>query len=353
MKTQDTYIDFIRYAVHREKEFPIVCEQIEWADFLQFCNRQGVIGLVFSGLERSGMRIPQQVLFEWISYAESIKQQNLVVDKRVCQITKFFSDHGYRSVVLKGQVNGLMYPVPEQRSPGDIDIWVEGEREDIIKEVLKVCPDAHYSFHHIKMPVFKDVSVEVHYRPIYMANWFTDMNLHSYISSVEGKQFSNKVSFDGGEICCLTDDFNVVYQILHMYHHFFETRNNFKQFVDYYYLLKRYNAKNNDIFNKEVAENLRKFGVLKYAKGIMWVMKETLGLEDKYLIVEPSEKEGRLILKESGYFGMWSTNKMRSVIEQFVANFRIVTHYPKEVLIGPLFLIWHQWWKVKMWWRLK
>ena len=89
------------------------------------------------------------------------------------------------------------------------------------------------------MTAFKDVSVEVHYRPIYLRNWFVDKKLARYISSIEEQQFSNKVLLEGKEIGRLMDDFNAVYEMLHMYGHFFSSRNSFKQFIDYYYLLKR------------------------------------------------------------------------------------------------------------------
>ncbi len=349
----EIYNDFIRYAIEEGAEVPASAKDIDWKDFLEYCNRQCIIGLVFYGLQKSGLRIPQKTLFEWIGFAESLKVQNMLLNKRIGDVTGFFDKRIIRSCILKGQANGLMYPKPELRSPGDIDIWVDGCREDIIKMVLEASPEAHYSIHHVKMPVFKDVSVEVHYRPMYLSNWFADRKLQRYISSIEERQFNNFANIDVNgvetKIGTLTNDFNMVYQILHMYHHFFETRNNFKQFIDYYYLLKKGHAE--DV--TKITERFREFGVMRYAKGVMWVMKELLGLEENYLVAEPSEKEGRLILKESFYFGTWSTNKLRSVIEIFIANLRIVTHYPKEVLINPLFLIWHQWWKMKMKWILK
>lgn len=339
------YLDFIKYSITQEQAPPESYHQIDWREFLQYCNRQGIIGLIFDGLQRADIRIEQDVLFEWISFAESIKVQNAVVNKRIEQITKFFEEKGFRSCVLKGQANGLMYPKSELRSPGDIDIWVDGGREDIIKMVKSVSPDAHYSIHHIKLPVYKDLSVEVHYRPIYMMNWFTDKKLQRNISNVEERQFSHKIKLGEGKIGCLTDDFNVVYQLLHMFAHFGSTRNNFKQFLDYFFLLRK---GLNPQECKDSVEMIKELGLYKYVTGIMWIMSEVLGLEEKFLIVKPNEKEGKLILKESFYFGTWSTSKLRSVIEQFMANFRIVTHYPMDVLISPLFLVWHQWWKLKM-----
>lgn len=336
---------YIQYALDEKKPLPANLNEWDWQDFFQFCCRHSIAGIVFAGLERANRRIPQQVFFEWYPVAESIKRQNTIINKRLIAVSKWFEDRGYKSVILKGQTNGLMYPSPELRSPGDIDIWVDCEKVKLIKLVTSQCPGAEYSIHHIKMPVFKDVSVEVHYRPIYLINWFVDRRLQRYVSRIEKKQFANRVILDGVEIGCLTNDFNVVYQLLHMYAHFFSTRNNFKQFVDYYYLLKQGLTEEQ---KKGAVTLMKELKVLKYGRGMMWVMKEVLGLDEPLLVVEPDEKVGKAILRESVHYGKFSTNKLKYVVERFVANFRLALMFPGQVLISPMFLVWHQWWKVKM-----
>ena len=339
------YLDFIRYTLEDGEVVPKSTLNIEWYEFLQYCNRQGIVGIVFDGLQRANLKINHNLLYQWISSSEIIKQQDNVVNKRVSQIVGFFNDKGYRSCILKGQANGLMYPRPEVRVPGDIDIWVEGKAEEIIKLVQSVIPKAEYSLHHIKMPVFKEVSVEVHYRPANLQRRKYDNILQQYVAFVAEKQFTHKEKLDGIEIGTLTDGFNALYQILHMYGHFFSTRNSFKQFIDYYYLLKK------GIPPEAKDECLRVFKELhltKYVTGIMWIMKEVLGLDENFLIGEVSEKEGRLILQESFRYGSFSNTTWRSVIEQTMANARIISHYPVEVIYSPVYLVWHQWWKLKM-----
>lgn len=344
MNIKYAYLDFIKYSVNHGDKIPPTLDELDWNDYLQFCNCQGIVGIIFDGIQRADIRVPESVLVKWISLDGLIKRRNLLVNKRIGEIVSFFDNNNARSCILKGQANALMYLKPELRSPGDIDIWVEGEKSDIIRLSETLVPATHFSIHHIKLPVFKDVSVEVHYRPIYLTNWFADRRLQRYINEVKERQFSHHKMLGSNEIGCLTDDFNVVYQLLHMYHHFFETRNNFKQFIDYFFLLKQANV--GDI-EEDANRRIKQLSIAKYASGIMWIMKEILGLEDSKLLFEPNEKEGKLILKESFYYGTFSTNKIRSIIEQTIANFRITSHYPKEVLISPIFLFWHQWWRLK------
>lgn len=340
-----TYFDFIKYAIGDVKDIPDCAKSIDWYDFLQFCNRHGIIGIVFDGIQKADLRFNQNILFQWLSYAEQIKNQNQIANQRIEQIQHFFEEKNCRTCILKGQANGLMYPKAEVRSPGDIDIWVEGDTAGIIKIVQSVVPNALYSLHHIKMPVFKDVSVEVHYRPANLTSRKLDKKLQAYVKEVADDQFSHKVKLGAIEIGSLTDEFNALYQILHMYGHFFTTRNSFKQLIDYYYLLKKGLT---DEEKKHCHEMFGQLKIEKYSAGIMWIMTDVLGLEDRYIIGVKNELEGRLILGESFKYGMFPKSKFRSFIEQMIANERLIWHYPSEVLTFPFYLVWHQWWKLKM-----
>ena len=344
------YRDIIRFSLAVNQSVSDCLAGIDWEDFYEFCHRHSISGVVLGGIDRANIRIDQKVLFEWISLSEKIKRRNEILNKRVVEISEWFRERGYRSVILKGQANALMYPNPEMRCPGDIDIWVEGDEKTVIKMIMEQWAGAHYSIHHIDMPAFKDVSVEVHYRPIYLRNWFVDKKLARYISSIEEQQFGNKVLLEGKEIGHLTDDFNAVYEMLHMYAHFFSSRNSFKQFIDYYYLLKRGLSESQ---KAEVAARFKEFKVDKYARGIMWIMKDTLGLDESFLIVEPSERIGQAILRESMRYGTFSARKFWCVLQQFVGNLRLVLLFPGEVIIAPAFLVWHQWWRLKMRWTLR
>ena len=165
------YKEFIQYSLDESRSLPDCTETIDWQAFMQFCFQHSIIGVVFAGLERANIRIPQNVLFVWLSYVETIKNQNQIVDKRVIDITKWFEKKSFRSIILKGQANGLMYPKPELRCPDDIDVWVYAQETELINLVIRNFPKSKYTFHHIEMPIFNDISVEVHYRPSFLINW--------------------------------------------------------------------------------------------------------------------------------------------------------------------------------------
>lgn len=367
MQNYKAYLDFMCFALDPSQPLPDSHTTIDWSSFYQFCLRQSVAGVVFDGLERSGQHIPQQVLFEWISTVERMKATNKLVDKRCHQISRFWEQQGYRSCILKGQANAMMYPRPELRSPGDIDIWVDGHTNsidstdkqdytiDIIRIAQREAPEGHYSLHHVTMPVFPDTSVEVHYRPVFLDNWWKDKKLKRYTDGEKDTQFANVVTLSDGktEIHALTDEFNAVFLLLHMWHHLLSTRNNLKQLIDYYYLLKRgFTASQRESITRVFHE----LGVLKYARGIMWIEHAALRLEEHYLLVEPDEKIGRLLLNETMHYGEKHEQKqgrLKILVNRITDNLTLFRQFPSTVLIAPAYLVWHQWWKLKTGYKLK
>jgi shikimate 5-dehydrogenase len=93
------------------------------------------------------------------------------------------------------------------------------------------------------------------------------------------------------------------------------------------------------------------------AKAVMYVLKTVFGMQDRFLLMEPDEKEGRFLLNEimqAGNFGHYDTRIKRIANESSVhvfyrrvkRNFRFLRSYPSEVLWTPLFKIWHFCWRL-------
>ena len=135
-----------------------------------------------------------------------------------------------------------------------------------------------------------------------------------------------------------------------MYKHFFGTRNNFKQFVDYYYTLKKLHDNTFSVVETYniIQERLIEFGVFKYATGVMWIMENVLGLGKEYLPILENKVIGQIILSESMKYGTFSNNKLFKVLQMSFRNFSLVRYFPSEVFSGISFLIWHQLWKIRV-----
>ena len=131
-----------------------------------------------------------------------------------------------------------MYPNPSSRTPGDIDIWVEGGDKRVISFVRSISPHEKACYHHIEFPSYKGVEVEVHYRPSFLLCFWHNRKLQKYYERVKDEQFSHRVMLgEQGEIAIPTAEFNLIFQLTHIFSHLMNEGIGLRQLVDYYFVI--------------------------------------------------------------------------------------------------------------------
>lgn len=334
----------------------------EWGDLYETAIKQSVVGIAFEGVRRLPKEQcpPQSVLFQWIGHSEQIKAKNQLLNERSVEVTKLFSEAGFSSCILKGQGNAQMYHNPFSRMPGDIDIWILGHldgenptdkelRTEINQFVKGRCPEAFEQSHHIEFPIFRDVSVEVHYKPGTLVNPIADRRFLRWCNDMKDDIVNCPLGFYVPSV-----KFNAVFQMAHIMVHFFIEGIGLRQFIDYYYVLKSLSIHENVL---EIRSLFNQFGLLQFAKGVMWIQKECLGLEDQYLIVEPDKRIGKVILKEmieGGNFGhydeRYKSRKKGYISRGLTDVYRLMTLasvFPSESMWKIYRKVENQKWKIK------
>ena len=343
-----------------------VVVDINWRQLYTFASNQAIIGICFDGIERLGKEYPEELkqnpidrnlLMTWIGAAQQIRRQNMKVNVVAGKLYSMLREDGLRCCILKGQGNALMYPNVYSRNPGDIDVWVNASREQITeyaKKHFQIGDDIRY--HHIETSV-DGVPVELHFFPGIMNNSIYNARLQKWFKRYADLQCSNVVSLpDGiGEIAIPTTAFNVIYQLTHLYHHFFDEGIGMRQIIDYYYVV------NNDellVIKDTLQKELKHLGLWKFARAVMYVLHEALGLSEEKMIAPMDEKRGKLLLAEilnGGNFGQHFT-KYGHFTQQGMAkkyflkiwrNMHFVQYYPAEALSEPIFRTWHFFWRLR------
>ena len=145
-------------------------------------------------------------------------------------------EDGFRCCILKGQGNALMYPNPYSRTPGDIDVWIDASRERIMEYAQKKFElEDDIRLQHLETSL-DGVPVELHFFPCSMNNPIYHARLRKWFRRNADLQCSHIVGLpDGaGDIAIPTTAFNVVYQLTHLYHHFFDEGIGMRQIIDYF-----------------------------------------------------------------------------------------------------------------------
>ena len=367
------YFAFLRYCLGGKVDMNRVVAGMDWRKLYSFASRQAILGLCFEGIERLGKEyseelrlnpIGRELLMTWMGKAQQIRRQNIKVNAEAGKLFSMLREDGFRCCILKGQGNALMYPNPYSRTSGDIDVWVNASREQITeyaKKYFEIGEDIRY--HHLETSL-DGVPVELHFFPCIMNNPVYNAQLQKWFKRNEDLQCSNVVSLpDGiGEIAIPTAAFNVVYQLTHLYHHFFDEGIGMRQIIDYYYVvISDYLLVINDEslgIRDTLQKELKHLGLWKFARAVMYVLHETLGLPEEKMIAPMDEKRGKLLLAEilnGGNFGKHFT-KYGHFTQQGMAkkyflkiwrNMHFVRYYPAEALCEPIFRTWHFFWRLK------
>lgn len=308
MKNSEVFfIDLIQVSLGNQKQLRVCPSEEEWKEILAIAKKQAVAGILIDGIEKireKGVKPPTYILLQWIGIEQRIEAQNKVVNQRCKELTELFASHGFKTCILKGQGNARMYPKPELRTSGDIDIWVDGTREDIHNFIVSQFPDTQDGDMHIDFPVFDNVAVEVHYKPSFDIRPKYEKRLQEWFGDYAEEQFNNKIDFEDGLVCFPTLEFNTVHQMAHIMNHFFVEGIGMRHFVDYYYVLC--SVHDSGLKNNDFTDLFRWLGLEKFARGVMWIEKEILAIDEQCIILEPDERIGKLILKEmmeGGNFG--------------------------------------------------
>ena len=242
MKKQlQIFFDFLRFCIGSDSEISSSLKEVDWKELYAIAKKQCLVGVLFDGIkklpaEHVGMK--KELLFQWMAESQMLEKANARLNDAAIQVSEWFLKKGFRTCILKGQGNALMYPNPYSRTPGDIDIWVEGGDKRVISFVRSISPHEKACYHHIEFPSYKGVEVEVHYRPSFLLCFWHNRKLQKYYERVKEEQFSHRVMFgEQREVAIPTVEFNLIFQLTHIFSHLMNEGIGLRQLVDYYYVL--------------------------------------------------------------------------------------------------------------------
>ena len=251
---------FLKYCLGSKENMSRMVAGMDWQELYSFASKQALLGLCFEGIERLGKEYPEELkqnpigrelLMTWMGASQQIRRQNMKVNAVAGKLFAMLREDGMRCCVLKGQGNALMYPNPYSRTPGDIDVWVNASRERIMEYASKkFVLGEDIRLQHLETSL-DGVPVELHFFPCSMNNPIYHARLQKWFRRNADLQCSNIVGLpDGaGDIAIPTTAFNVIYQLTHLYHHFFDEGIGMRQIIDYFLVVNDF-SKNVFLDNK-------------------------------------------------------------------------------------------------------
>ena len=421
------FFEFLQVAIGNRESLSCELSDNEWQDIFLLLKKHALLGVGFTAVERlhaKGVVCPAQLRLQWYALVVQIERKNEQLNGLCKKVTEQYEHDGLSTCILKGQGNILNYPkeLGRRRQSGDIDVWAtpinnEGLRikdkgiaiavqtgkneveyvdyhgHKAIREYVRLQyrlkgMDSHPKacYHHIDAPDMDGIEVEVHYRPTFCRSFIRNRRMQKWFDTLASECMSNRTS-EGFAVP--TASFNVVYQMAHLFEHYFEGGIGLRQMMDYHFTLKAWQKEimewksqqsqgmwseglGTPVMSKEeVMSVIRTFGMGKFAGAVMYVLHEVFSMPTRqlindellmindcpWLLCEPNEVEGRKLLAEimqGGNFGQYDTrdaalkkgDMMKHGVWKLKRVMRLVNSYPEEAIWEPVFRVYHLIWRI-------
>ena len=290
------FFELVRVTIGTQIRLSRIPSEAEWKVLFEIAVRQSLVGVCFIGLHRLGadsedgfvrIGMSEDLFINWMGMAARINVNNDAINQNCVTLQKRLSVDGFCSCVLKGQGIAALYREDLQgfRQSGDIDLWVDASKKDVIAWAMKVGMTKKPGYLHVGIRCV-DTIVELHYIPTYLRSFRHNRRLQAFCESQKDKWTErNGMKVPSWE-------FYVVYQLSHIFRHLFGSGVGLRHLMDYYYLLC--SRKN---INSVSCKQLKYLGLYDFARAVMYVLCYVFHIDERYLICPVDEKRGKMFLK--------------------------------------------------------
>lgn len=406
MESINLFFEFLQVAIGNRETLSRELSDNDWLDIFLLLKKHALLGVGFTAVERlhvKGIACPAKLRMQWYAMVVQIEQRNVQLNALCKKVTEQYEHDGLSTCILKGQGNLLNYPetLRNRRMPGDIDIWCTPPKEGLdiavqtgkdyaeymkyhgVKAVIEYLKMQHRIngsdktprpiYHHVDAPAIEGIEIEAHYRTGYVHSPLRNWRIQRWFSAHQEECAANRTTYG---FSMPTPSVNIIYQMTHLFSHYFQEGIGLKQFLDLYFTLIAWKRSADSCGGKqsqgmwseglgtpvmskeEVMATLRSFGMAKFTAAVMFVLHEVFAMPTHYYICEPNEKEGRKLLAEimqGGNFGQYDTRDaglkkggmMKHGLWKLKRVMRLVSSYPEEALWEPVFRVYHLIWRVQ------
>ena len=127
--------------------------------------------LVYVSLERLGLDVPEDIMRKFRQCTEKAIVREARQELELREICGAFAAEGIRHIPLKGSVMKYMYPSPDLRQNGDMDILADVRDEDKIKSIMASAGYENTSVAEKDLSFYKGkIHIELHRHLLYPQN---------------------------------------------------------------------------------------------------------------------------------------------------------------------------------------
>lgn len=262
----------------------------KWQDIYNAALEQGVLAFAYDGIRKldEDHQPNLEIKIQWaynVSYIEKLSKKQLSTAQKVVDT---FTKQGINTLILKGLSLAALYPEPEHRQSGDIDIYLMGDFERGNEIVKSKGINVKYDYFVHSEFVVDGVNIENH-------RYFVNPDVNStgrYIERVLEQMVAHSTDHPTVEGALIPSaEFTALFLARHSSWHYAREGIKLRDICDWGVFLNHYR---DSLECNIVMEHLENSGLARYASIITTIAEQILGIKlpleftDRY--IELSER---------------------------------------------------------------
>lgn len=273
----------------------------DWEDVFAISARQGTVMLAYGGLQHlpPAIQPPRKLKLRWC--ANVVKGSDRYDGYRLAihKLSRFFSEHGFDFLILKGITMSRLYPVPYYREGGDIDVYMFDRAKQADRLVSSQGIDVTCSIAKHSAFMFEGRMVENHYTFFDTDIRFRrEARFYTRMEEMLAGMFtvaSCPVVPDAANARELPPQAAALYLIGHTFRHFCCMDANVRQLCDWVVF---FGAHRDQIDNRLLEAQIEELGIGRFVSAVNALCAARFGFEPRFMIPgSGDENEARFILK--------------------------------------------------------
>lgn len=234
------FLELLRSAIWNRPADENLFRQVDtsvWKEVIGLAESQRVSALLYDGIMTlpAAFRPEKKVLYTLFLQAEAIEKLNKGLNDELGNLVLEYGKIGCPFVLLKGQANAILYPKPEHRAPGDIDLFLyrKGDYEKANEWARKRgCKMDAEIIHHQSYEI-NGIHVENHKNICYFGIRKYDVLLEEKMQEIIRNHRFIELEVDNLKVSVLPVEFNAFFLFYHLFHHFIHLGVGVRQFCDW------------------------------------------------------------------------------------------------------------------------
>lgn len=298
---RNTYISLVRLGIGHPGT--IISLPIDWKSIFSLASKQGLAAIIFDGAFSTrinppiGSTIDPDIKQQWMAAVVfNYEKRYKAYSKAISSLAGLFYDQGLKTMLLKGYVCSLNYPIPSHRPCGDIDIWLFGKSKDGDKIIeTKTNKKADNSHHQHTIFYWNGFMAENHYDFITIYHRKSNIKLEKIFKEL-GKDDSYSVEIEDKTVYLPSPNLHALFLLRHTMSHFAASEISLRNLLDWAFFVK---AQSGDIDWNWLQEVLKCFGMEKIFGIFNAICVEDLGFDaDIFPIIQCDAKVKERVLSD-------------------------------------------------------